>query len=1080
MLLGVTSSLLPTNGEENWRVDLETAERNKTAGGSQADYDTAVNDGYNGNRRTVADSYVNSQALSNQSHDNAIADAMVIYTAAVASATTSVATNKSNSRETRVDTIASAESARDIAIAQITSDYLIAKANSFETDISALDGPNATPWASLANGEANAGQQMASSHNAAEFALSTAVANSSAQHKKDIQAARTGLTIANNINNESLLNSVAEATDDWMSAQRLADTLDTQTLGTRRFYGNGLGQPNAQTQNNKSATIPPSRSPSLPATPLRLDLDFNKPLSDFKVSEITKEEPNFSDDSVKTDRYTIDKSSLIATKAKSNAQRSLRYRVVIDPPRLARINPNSCVCHKESVSPRSILAPGLRNLMVVSAEQDYMLKMSAIAAGIRDIMTRQRVFTKAEIDKLVKSDALQHVPNTDSYLLKLPNGSTIVLARSFNIWHKHPVVLTAAVDFTRATGELTYRVLTAPIETVEFAASGVEILSGKSLHDGPAVFWSFAVLLEPGVTPTADNISKRFKHFQDEQSYKALISRIRTAVHIVPGGPLADYLATGYGGDDLFELMLITLGDFTMVGGKLVKLTKAVQLNKTSRLANSIHAADVVVNGTLVGKHLLYDIPEAVETGQTSKATMLSLGAVIRTTSVAFSANDLAKAARKARYARAHRVAGEIGLQTTCFAAGTPVLTPAGPRPIESLKAGDLVLSRSEFDPTGDVGPRRIEEVFQGDGAIVEVSLNGRTIECTEEHPFYVVGSGWVKARDLEAGQQIVGHDSQTATVDSVHFTSQTKSVYNFRVATDHTYFVGGDDWGFSAWVHNTCHIILEEAGEWVVRDVTDWPKNLDVKNAPVVGRSASLDDAIRLSLGKAATLDELNAIAKSLVDNSGGAISREAVDLLAGEANHLVPRVLSEADLLDFRTRLINSKTAVLEPNARYMTPEGTVYHADAQGRLARIEFTLNGAGDVKAAGAARTARSTDTTPLGEPLSGITGDVGFHARADAARGIATFPNIFPGSGKLNNGAFKSIELYYTRAARSGTKVDVVVEGIFGPGSTAIRPSHIKIEVTRNGRVFAKIFPNNASAVLSRAEKNTLKALLGL
>jgi len=196
-------------------------------------------------------------------------------------------------------------------------------------------------------------------------------------------------------------------------------------------------------------------------------------------------------------------------------------------------------------------------------------------------------------------------------------------------------------------------------------------------------------------------------------------------------------------------------------------------------------------------------------------------------------------------------------------------------------------------------------------------------------------------------------------------------------------------------------------------------------------------------------------------------------------DAHIRVPRPLSEANLLDLRTRLINSKKAVLEPNARYTTAEGTVYQADAQGRLVKIEFTLNGVSDVKAVGAARTARSTNTTPLGEPLSGITGDVGFHARADAARGIATFPNIFPGSGKLNNGAFKSVELYYTRAARNGTTVDVTVEGIFGHGSTAIRPSHIKITVNRNGRTFFKIFPNDASAELSRTEKNNLKAVLG-
>ena len=28
--------------------------------------------------------------------------------------------------------------------------------------------------------------------------------------------------------------------------------------------------------------------------------------------------------------------------------------------------------------------------------------------------------------------------------------------------------------------------------------------------------------------------------------------------------------------------------------------------------------------------------------------------------------------------------------------------------------------------------------------------------------------------------------------------------MYNFRVAHDHTYFVGSSDWGFAVWTHNT------------------------------------------------------------------------------------------------------------------------------------------------------------------------------------------------------------------------------------------------------------------------------------
>jgi hypothetical protein len=42
-----------------------------------------------------------------------------------------------------------------------------------------------------------------------------------------------------------------------------------------------------------------------------------------------------------------------------------------------------------------------------------------------------------------------------------------------------------------------------------------------------------------------------------------------------------------------------------------------------------------------------------------------------------------------------------------CFAAGTPLMTPTGSKPIEQFKPGDLVLSAPEDDPDeGDKGVR--------------------------------------------------------------------------------------------------------------------------------------------------------------------------------------------------------------------------------------------------------------------------------------------------------------------------------------------------------------------------------------
>jgi hypothetical protein len=138
-----------------------------------------------------------------------------------------------------------------------------------------------------------------------------------------------------------------------------------------------------------------------------------------------------------------------------------------------------------------------------------------------------------------------------------------------------------------------------------------------------------------------------------------------------------------------------------------------------------------------------------------------------------------------------------------CFVAGTPVLTPAGPRPIESLRAGDLVLSRAEHDPDAPLAVRRVVEAFARVGPVLDVVVEGRVIGTTGEHPFYVRGRGWQEAGALRPGDELVSHDGVPVRVRGVNDGGRSVAVYNLHVDEHHTYFVGGDEWGFSVWVHN-------------------------------------------------------------------------------------------------------------------------------------------------------------------------------------------------------------------------------------------------------------------------------------
>jgi len=88
-------------------------------------------------------------------------------------------------------------------------------------------------------------------------------------------------------------------------------------------------------------------------------------------------------------------------------------------------------------------------------------------------------------------------------------------------------------------------------------------------------------------------------------------------------------------------------------------------------------------------------------------------------------------------------------------------------------------------------------------------------ITTTDEHPFYVAGTGFVKAGDLGIGTSIVTRAGPCLTLSHVTWAQEAPAggglrlgqasagytVYNLIVEGDHTYFVGTT--GGGAWVHN-------------------------------------------------------------------------------------------------------------------------------------------------------------------------------------------------------------------------------------------------------------------------------------
>jgi RHS repeat-associated protein len=150
-----------------------------------------------------------------------------------------------------------------------------------------------------------------------------------------------------------------------------------------------------------------------------------------------------------------------------------------------------------------------------------------------------------------------------------------------------------------------------------------------------------------------------------------------------------------------------------------------------------------------------------------------------------------------------------------CFVAGTPVLTPDGVKPIEQVQVGELVAARDETTGLTSWRPvvRLIRPPAQEIVWVTYVNPKGEqeTIGATLEHPFRVVGRGWVGAGALAAGDQLESLDvTSVLRVVKVEHGRQPRATYNLEIDSDHSYFVGKQ----GAWVHNACSAAVGAAEE--------------------------------------------------------------------------------------------------------------------------------------------------------------------------------------------------------------------------------------------------------------------------
>ncbi|MBX9661669.1 MAG: hypothetical protein K2X00_24190 [Nitrospiraceae bacterium] len=149
--------------------------------------------------------------------------------------------------------------------------------------------------------------------------------------------------------------------------------------------------------------------------------------------------------------------------------------------------------------------------------------------------------------------------------------------------------------------------------------------------------------------------------------------------------------------------------------------------------------------------------------------------------------------------------ADAYSMTRSCFTGETLVETDHGLRRIDSLKKGDRVLSRSEFDLDGPLEYKTILRTFIRVSPILNLHVNGKIIRTTAEHLFWLKGHGWLAAAFLQPGDRVAGkRPGEWLTVEGVADSGQVETVYNVEVEDHHTYFVSvptGSATGL--WAHN-------------------------------------------------------------------------------------------------------------------------------------------------------------------------------------------------------------------------------------------------------------------------------------
>jgi len=134
-------------------------------------------------------------------------------------------------------------------------------------------------------------------------------------------------------------------------------------------------------------------------------------------------------------------------------------------------------------------------------------------------------------------------------------------------------------------------------------------------------------------------------------------------------------------------------------------------------------------------------------------------------------------------------------IQPRCFAAGTPIATEDGLRPIESIAVGERVWSRDEVTGADQLA-QVLRRFVTRDSTVIGVDIpidaaRHEVLRVTENHRFFVPDRGWVPAHELNGSYLVSLAARGPPTASALESWAERTTVYNLEVENLHTYFVG-------------------------------------------------------------------------------------------------------------------------------------------------------------------------------------------------------------------------------------------------------------------------------------------------